>query len=170
VKRRKRRKLSPKAKAGPKSLLAVRRLATRAKRKATPEEQAELAETQAKLAETWRRITPGPAWEGDPEWEQDSAGVWVRAPRRVPSPVPFWERNALLAPANPLSASDWLCAKVAQWKEAGDIPTSMTVIAKRLAPQMDAAVQAGKCLEAVAWPDIRRRLYGKKLRSLLALR
>jgi hypothetical protein len=46
----------------------------------------------------------------------------------------------------------------------------MTVLAKRLAPQMDADVRAGKCLEAPAWPFIRRRLYGKKLRELLGLK
>jgi hypothetical protein len=158
-------------KSGPKSLLDIpkrrlRKLAKAAERKLIKAARPPTPEQLAQRVELLRAIMEG----------QEV----VRVPRFLLGPT---ERNAQTAPAEPtpqkrhrpksepaLSAADWLSAQVAQRKAAGDIPTSMTVFAKQLALQMDADMRAGKCLEALAWPFIRRRLYGKKLRKLLALR
>jgi hypothetical protein len=148
---KKRRKPSRrKAKAGPISLLDIKPPAKRPK--STPEQEAELAEMVRDIYQTM------------------AEGAGLAGPRK-PKIVRVWSGPEATEPAaNPLSAADWLFDKVAQRKEAGDIPKSMTVFAKQIELEMAADMQARKCLEALAWESIRRRLYGKKLRELLGLR
>jgi hypothetical protein len=146
---KRRRKLSRKAKArksGPISLLDIRLPAKRSK--PTPEQEVELVETVKCFIEAVLR--------------QEEQQLWVP---RITEPD-FPRVPAIELAENPLSAMAWLSEKVAQRKKAGDIPTSMTVLARQLAPQMVVDAQTGKCLKAIPWRSIRARLYEKKLSRL----
>jgi hypothetical protein len=149
--KRRRRKPSRKAKAGPKSLLDNLRKASKAALPPTPEEQKQLDEA---LRDFCLKLAEGAGLLGPREPE----------PIVVPRITPWWERLALPAPAvegAALSGPDWLSAELAQLKEAGNISTSATALAKLLEPRMAAAVRAGKCLEAMPWSSIRVWLYRK---------